>query len=1582
MEFLSNPNHTLKSDSENPCCDHKEKYLKVRQSRNALRQAVDILKNTIKEIETRFNQAREAKSEIEGRLGEREKEICTLKELLGVEKGTADFERKKAAEVCELLENEKNKTAERDEEIGRLKELLEGDHRRVDFESKIAAEACKLLEEEKNVTAKREKEIGRLKGLLEVEKTRADSESKKAAEACKFQGEDKNKDAEMEKEISRLNGLLEAEKRRADSESKKAAEACMLLEDKNKDCEKEKEIGRLKGLLEVEKRRADSENKRAAEAWKLLGEDKNKDAEKEEEIAGLKGLLEVEKRRADSESKKAVEACKLLEDKNKDCEKEKEIDRLKGLLEAEKRRADSESNRAAEAWKLIGEGKNKDAEKKEEISRLKGLLEVEKRRADSESKKAAEACKKLGEDTNKASEKEKEFGRLKGLLEAEKRRADSESKKAAKAFKLLEEEKNKASQTAEIVRIEAEMTEKYKIQVSQLEKQVNEAKMKLVSEMSVFKEMTKKFEAEKRKILAEKRNTETEMAKVNERLEIEKQKVDEEKRLADAEMVNLEKQKALAEDNWNKFMKEKSLVDQMSQQLEENKQKIDNMKQKIDDLSSLRKPDKMESVKAENTKLKLLKNKLKLEKVRAKHTRQKYKLEASRNSILLHELGRIKIDFVQLLHRLDILDASFSPVSGSMHDQTKFENILDMQNSNVMRQICNLNLSKMRSQFENELLQPCCTTMDASIPLRKNMQCTPLPSPGENYSESITGIGSKLEPLVKGGSNRTNLKSSAVNSSTQSFSDGQLMGSQDATTSAVTASAKLSQEIFNAICNPSDKPVDVHHRKRKKMHDTVEYIAKLSSEKLSDLHGLLCREVAKFLEGGKEMLHNLNNLQEDNKRSYKKRKRSDREKVDLMPGIDRNEKKGTKEANMEVYHDVNVGKHTSAPAPHTLETTQACGERICDAANSFDSIININTVADGSYMKLLELEDHTSEECFRKALDHPLSPLLPEIEFHETFKIDNLMNPFLEQALQEGMLSSGTGLCASPYFDVMNVEINSNEQKLDDSGVSCNSHIHTTENSRTAFSVEDGIGSTHNQLPEFCIVFSNIKDNSIISRILVATKNCIARCNLATQTGWAVKKILTALKIEEKLSPKEKVSVLLTLLLFNFAMTATQTFGKLWDGKLSRCLHSYSEHICTVISDAETKIMFEENYPLHELLGLIEDFLIEGKIIVNNRVDAETSSCDLRANDFLECVKAVSSDVASREQLIAASTILASVCAATDCVGFISEASYHILRFCKRDSLMVLTILHIFAYLGGEKFFNMDNFGLMVTVLKSLIMFLEDGSLSAATACLPSIDELHAELCMNVKCPFLEGAESIDIVACLLMEDIRNSWLQGKKQVDLSDSRFVSDNYNAGQWYDQDAVQCAINKNCDVPCSEKCMFSARQPDGHKNNNLCRLNDVLSLVELVAHKMSWHWADMKLVPQLQNILNSCQEESFVISIIVLLHQLGRIGIDVGGYEDQGVGNLRCYLLAYFRGTCTSSMKASVSLKIAAGTALFGLLPLDFETLFNTNVNLPAYSKSVSDIAETLRKWFSELDKDQQKLLSGILKRTDVIDKALR
>jgi len=38
--------------------------------------------------------------------------------------------------------------------------------------------------------------------------------------------------------------------------------------------------------------------------------------------------------------------------------------------------------------------------------------------------------------------------------------------------------------------------------------------------------------------------------------------------------------------------------------------------------------------------------------------------------------------------------------------------------------------------------------------------------------------------------------------------------------------------------------------------------------------------------------------------------------------------------------------------------------------------------------------------------------------------------------------------------------------------------------------------------------------------------------------------------------------------------------------------------------------------------------------------------------------------------------------------------------------------------------------------------------------------------------------------------------------------------------------------------------------------------------------SWHWTDIKLAPQLLDMLDTCVEEKIAVAIIVLLGKLGR------------------------------------------------------------------------------------------------------------
>ncbi|TKY72407.1 hypothetical protein E2542_SST01147 [Spatholobus suberectus] len=1023
------------------------------------------------------------------------------------------------------------------------------------------------------------------------------------------------------------------------------------------------------------------------------------------------------------------------------------------------------------------------------------------------------------------SDKETEINRLKELANQEKMRADSEQKIAEnekevkEAHKLMEKEKNiSVEKGMQLAKIE----EGYRLQQVHLGKQVNEMKMKLASEVSKIKGATKRFEAEKQVLLVEKRNAEA--AEAERRLVVLK-KTAEEKSGADAELFKVEEQKKLAElrcrlkENFNARPSMSNLSDRSVIERDKMRKRILDTVECIENLSS---EDKKLNMQVEY-KLSDLLGKMDKSIEQGSETVNNHENHLQAKNDRAHKKRRTTDTFVYEKKGTDEIKSGVWGCKWlQTHSRLPLQNMPNTLKMNVTTQFGNPDVSQMHREVENEFVKPSSTTIGACDPLRRNMQSTPFLAPsGRNCADSITGINSNLEPLISG-SNRTTIQSSAVNSSTMSFSDAQLTGSQERGALQVTISTKLTEENCYerpSMSNPSDISVIESDKMRKRILDTLECIENLSSEskklnmqiedKLSDLHG----KMDKSIEQGREIVNNHEgHLQAKGDRAQKKRRTTD----------------------TFVYETKGTDKKKSG---------------VCEVA-----------VGDGNVVKLLDLQNASDEECYRRAKNAPLSPSLPEIEQFDMHKL----KPFLEEVRHEDLMSQ-RGLFPSSGCDVIDIEIDSNNKKIDAFRVPFNTHHKPAQARKTDVKLP---GSLHNQLPNLCFFLSDPEDNGSICRTFWAARSCIPRCSLDTQTEWAVASILNAVEMEEMPLQREKHSVLLSLLLFNFNMITAMKFGKIWSGDLILCLNSYAEHIHRVMTDADTRILFLEKFSLQELLCLIEDFLIEGKVM---------SKSESRTNSFLDGVDTLSSEVASNEQLVAASIILASLCAATDHVEFICEASYKILRLCRWDSMMVLTILHIFANLGGRKYFELDNFGLLMIVLKSLVTFMEGESVSVTTASgLPSMNQLHTELCTSDKCPFSEGAESIDIVTLSLLLKIHNCLLQQAEQFDSSNFRFLSDNHNAGHWSNLEVVQCASSSNCDAPCClKKHVICPTQPDVLLNVTTCQLTDILSLLELVASKMSWQWANVKLVPQLLNMLDSCVVENFAVaSIISLLGQLGR------------------------------------------------------------------------------------------------------------
>ena len=419
----------------------------------------------------------------------------------------------------------------------------------------------------------------------------------------------------------------------------------------------------------------------------------------ENEISALKSEISTLLQKGSAFSEDENGEVKLLQDQV--FEGEKEISRLKELLEGEKIRADSEKKNAevekksaGDAWKHVKaeeEGKEKEEALRfsleNEISALKSEISTLQWKGSAVAEEKNREVKLLQDRVSKG---EKEISRLKELLEIAKTRVDSEKKNAevekksaSEAWKLVKAEKAKADEERKHASSEGLKVEEYQLQLEALKKEAELAKSKLASETLKYEEANKKFETEKLKVTKEKKR-------------------------ADSEMARAEVKKKLAEANRKKLTEEKSHTENLSKQLEDVRQRIEELQKaeeyqlqlesfkkeaaesksklvseilKLEDankkleaekamsskkmvVSSSGLPDKVLNV--EKTKLKLLEKQMKLEKMRLKHAKEGAKMEINinRNGILQQELACLKLDFGQMLFRLDVLDKYFSSSNG------------------------------------------------------------------------------------------------------------------------------------------------------------------------------------------------------------------------------------------------------------------------------------------------------------------------------------------------------------------------------------------------------------------------------------------------------------------------------------------------------------------------------------------------------------------------------------------------------------------------------------------------------------------------------------------------------------------------------------------------------------------------------------------------------------------------------------------------------------------------------------------------------------------------------------------------------
>ncbi|KAJ6724112.1 hypothetical protein OIU85_022077 [Salix viminalis] len=938
------------------------------------------------------------------------------------------------------------------------------------------------------------------------------------------------------------------------------------------------------------------------------------------------------------------------------------------------------------------------------------------------------------------------------------------------------------------------------------------------------------------------------------RLNVEKLKAITEQKRAASEMVKAEKLRNLSKINRKVAAEEKSRADQLSRQLDEDKIKIEELQKQIQELQSSKKtvvassvsPDKFMNV--EKSKLKLLEKQVKLEKMRLKHAKVVAKMEKNHNGFLQQELARLKLDFGQMLFRLNVLDRYFSSSNGGTEKMEKFGNHETMRRSKMNRKLCAEEPCQMYPNNVSELLN-----LAVSEPLTQTLHCTvPLVSPSSgNYAASISGIDSKLESLL-GGSKRKLLQTSAINSSSASFSDGQLVGSQEGgpffPTSknnveenfrAQTTISSISDEVTKVQHNENlavvaDNSVRSPHRidmigrvnrhgRNRRILDAAESVELLypeskklhlqTEDKLSALRGMLNRQIEKPQE---EVKYVEPNVQGDSYgkhgRTRKKRKISCEKNVIVhcLSGIDQLEK--TEIAGKEVYENANACGYISTAANNLLEASKAFREGLSDSFESSpEGMVNFEELVNEDYMKLLDLDNTADEECYRRAIEMPMSPTLLEIGSSGAEISDNIDNfkPLLDDSFHESLPNGKESLVPSSRLDAIDAEISSKQLKNCSFGISCADSLDTLGNRSGAgntvdagkasdgqirgpgsgseaemlniprsrseslkFPIEGEPGSRPNNIPKYCVMLSDMNDTISMTRVLSATRTCMTRCSLDTQADCLVQKILRALKMEENSLPKEKACTFFTLLLLNFSACNWGKFESFSDQDFLFCLDSFARDINAFVSDVEARNLFAEVCCLDELLDLIEEFLLDGKLMIYADLSFESlNGCD-------------------------------------------SMASYNLLLMRKCDTVSVLTILHIFAYLAGEKFFSLREHNSTVTVLKSIIMFLEGGDspVASAASSLTMYKGVMFHPC--AKCPFSRDALSIDSVISVLLEKLQNCGVSGimdhlMKSPSLSNSNLLCCKDTAKQSLNQEEVHSALDMNCDTPCSlKKCVMPA------------------------------------------------------------------------------------------------------------------------------------------------------------------------------
>ncbi|KAF8100972.1 hypothetical protein N665_0212s0016 [Sinapis alba] len=1142
--------------------------------------------------------------------------------------------------------------------------------------------------------------------------------------------------------------------------------------------------------------------------------------------------------------------------------------------------------------------------REKEINELKSLLKKATLRADNSEEEREQICKELN--------------KTKALLvkyEDIKPHVPEVEKEISLVKNLLTSERHKTES-------ERKKADQYLSELVVLRTTAQKTSSDLVALTSSIETVKKQFESEKQKTMKERKRADIESAKAKEQMklaedlskkfEIIRARNDELKKEAELQSASsklkfaensakLEEKIRLLEMSKKEAISWKSRADDLTQQLQEVQLVTKGLKKQVHELSLSQKSSETCSVSPHKAR------DLEKAKVRLLKKELKFKRKCAKHFKEVAEFERFRREFQA--EEIGRLTLEFGSLTNRMNLLDKFSRGTSGRAKAEDRMKLQMVQSQKNLSGEKHSDARCQLVANSGSQEKARKLSTQLIAKSrQGVYESVLGTISQLESPTEG--SRESQTSGEISSAT-SCSDGQLLASQGAQQFSDTTSAETSKD--EAHIQPA-KSVMFQKIATRKNGNLCLVAENCLQRHQRDNHEVV-NEYSQKRKRMPEVVESRKHLSSD----YTKTNLQIGEKLGTLQPLEKKEilvldmQGGSSANSTKISKKRRVSCEKKTVIRNSLElnfpaktqgnkagSTQVAGKTVC--LSHAVAALFLEDVADIDYMKLLELDKPEDESHYKMARESLLSPDLPQVDFLDDHIVNEDKNP-----------ASSLHLVARNSVD------------LRDTIKSSEAPNFNTQNASVIDKMAPMSTAVHGDFLKHFVVFSNIEDQNSIIEIFHAANNCIQRCPSVTRE-WAVPAILFSLKMEENLLARDRVCVFLSLLLHNFFVVSSMKIGNILDDDSCSCLDSFSKHIDGVMADTEAGGILSEF--LEELLSLLQDLLSEQRVLFCVK-SSETSESDLNIPVTLNGENvALFRRMALIDHLVAGSAMLAAICTAVDRVGFIREASFEILhKHCHEKTSMPLTILHVFSHITGEKMMSSSDHDISIAVLKSVVMFLEKRRFGTVK----ENAKLHPG---KNKCLFSDKSSSLEAMASMLMEIIQEfteSNTLNQSLTEKSEFRLAHKDF-----------QCVLARDQSV-------------------TLC---DVLSLVELIACYTAWDWTSANIVAALLKMLGMPLSTNLSVAIVSLLGQLSSIGVDAGGYENEGISNLREKLSSFLQ--CETTLKAGFAVQIATVSSLLKTLHLDFSVVVQGKTTmLPGCGdQSLSDSANLVTEWFSLLSDEQR------------------